>query len=164
MSAEPESFGILWYFIIDRYEDIPVEATGTDVPKGIDSFEDVNLTPIVQANITLAHYTKPTPVQVTMFYLSKVVILIHIILRLSETLYSGDPRQARPHVVRPDRVRQDRGLPPPRPQQDPRGGARRGRQLRGRLRVREEETDASSAGAGTHQGAGHTGQGDIVHF
>jgi len=47
----------------DRYEDIPVEATGTDVPKGIDSFEEVQLTPIIQANIELAHYTTPTPVQ-----------------------------------------------------------------------------------------------------
>ena len=48
----------------DRYEDIPVDATGNDVPKGIDSFEDVTLTPIIQANIELAQYTKPTPVQV----------------------------------------------------------------------------------------------------
>jgi len=47
----------------DRYEDIPVEATGTDVPKGIDSFEDVDLTPIIKANIESAHYTCPTPVQ-----------------------------------------------------------------------------------------------------
>ena len=48
----------------DRYEDIPVDATGNDVPKGIDSFEDVTLTPIIKANIELAQYTKPTPVQV----------------------------------------------------------------------------------------------------
>eukprot|EP00090_Calanus_glacialis_P016984 TRINITY_DN26562_c0_g1_i1.p1 TRINITY_DN26562_c0_g1~~TRINITY_DN26562_c0_g1_i1.p1 ORF type:complete len:668 (-),score=166.39 TRINITY_DN26562_c0_g1_i1:655-2658(-) len=47
----------------DRYEDIPVEATGTDVPKGINSFEEVKLTPIIQSNIELAHYASPTPVQ-----------------------------------------------------------------------------------------------------
>jgi len=47
----------------DRYEDIPVEATGTDVPKGIDSFDEVQLTPIIKANIELARYTCPTPVQ-----------------------------------------------------------------------------------------------------
>ena len=33
---------------ISRYEDIPVEATGTDVPKGIDTFDDVDLTPIIK--------------------------------------------------------------------------------------------------------------------
>ena len=48
----------------DRYEDIPVDATGNDVPKGIESFEDVTLTPIIKANIEMAQYTKPTPVQV----------------------------------------------------------------------------------------------------
>ena len=80
-----------------------------------------------------------------------------------EELYPRDPGAARPDGLRPDRLRQDRRLPPPRPQQDPRGRARRGRrQLRGQLRVREEEADASSAGAGTHQGTGHTGQGDIL--
>jgi len=47
----------------DRYEDIPVDATGNDVPKGIESFEDVALTPIIRANIEMAQYTKPTPVQ-----------------------------------------------------------------------------------------------------
>jgi ATP-dependent RNA helicase DDX3X len=47
----------------DRYEDIPVEATGTDVPAGIESFEEVELTPIIKANITLCRYTTPTPVQ-----------------------------------------------------------------------------------------------------
>ena len=47
----------------DKYEDIPVEATGTDVPKNIESFEDVQLTPIIKSNIEMANYTSPTPVQ-----------------------------------------------------------------------------------------------------
>jgi len=47
----------------DRYEDIPVEATGTDVPAGIESFEEANLGEIIASNIQLAQYTKPTPVQ-----------------------------------------------------------------------------------------------------
>ena len=47
----------------DRYEDIPVEATGNDVPKGIDSFDEIELTPIIMTNIALAHYSTPTPVQ-----------------------------------------------------------------------------------------------------
>jgi len=47
----------------DKYEDIPVEATGNDVPEHIASFEEVKLTEIIRANISLARYDKPTPVQ-----------------------------------------------------------------------------------------------------
>ena len=47
----------------DRYEDIPVEATGTDVPHGIESFDEVRLTPVIKSNIEMARYTSPTPVQ-----------------------------------------------------------------------------------------------------
>ena len=46
-----------------RYEDIPVEMTGTDCPQAINGFDDVDLTQIVKQNIELAHYTQPTPVQ-----------------------------------------------------------------------------------------------------
>ncbi|KAI9558726.1 hypothetical protein GHT06_015515 [Daphnia sinensis] len=47
----------------DKYEDIPVEATGNDVPSHINSFEDVKLTEIIRSNIALTRYDKPTPVQ-----------------------------------------------------------------------------------------------------
>jgi len=47
----------------DRYEDIPVEATGNDVPSGIDDFSQIQLTEIIRGNIELANYSKPTPVQ-----------------------------------------------------------------------------------------------------
>ena len=47
----------------DKYEDIPVEASGNDVPDGIRSFEEVSLTPIIRSNIQMANYTAPTPVQ-----------------------------------------------------------------------------------------------------
>lgn len=47
----------------DKYDDIPVEATGDNVPKSIATFEDVNLTEIIRSNITMARYTTPTPVQ-----------------------------------------------------------------------------------------------------
>ena len=40
-----------------------MEATGTDVPEGIESFDQVQLTPVIKANIELARYTSPTPVQ-----------------------------------------------------------------------------------------------------
>ncbi|KAL9965710.1 hypothetical protein ACROYT_G029552 [Oculina patagonica] len=47
----------------DKYEDIPVEATGNDVPKNIESFTDCDLGEILHHNIGLANYSKPTPVQ-----------------------------------------------------------------------------------------------------
>lgn len=47
----------------NKYEDIPVEATGHSVPAHINSFEDVKLTPLIAQNITMARYDKPTPVQ-----------------------------------------------------------------------------------------------------
>lgn len=47
----------------DKYDDIPVEATGDEVPKAINSFTEMKLTEIIQNNIALTRYTKPTPVQ-----------------------------------------------------------------------------------------------------
>ncbi|BFZ06183.1 hypothetical protein BsWGS_09218 [Bradybaena similaris] len=47
----------------DKYEDIPVEASGDNCPKNIENFEDCSLGEIVRNNITLNKYTKPTPVQ-----------------------------------------------------------------------------------------------------
>lgn len=47
----------------NKYEDIPVEATGNQVPPNINSFDDIKLTPIIQTNIQNARYDKPTPVQ-----------------------------------------------------------------------------------------------------
>ncbi|CAH1986757.1 unnamed protein product [Acanthoscelides obtectus] len=46
-----------------KYEDIPVEATGEKVPDHITSFEEVQLTELIRANISLARYDSPTPVQ-----------------------------------------------------------------------------------------------------
>uniref|UniRef100_A0A1Y1MVT3 RNA helicase n=1 Tax=Photinus pyralis TaxID=7054 RepID=A0A1Y1MVT3_PHOPY len=46
-----------------KYEDIPVEATGDQVPRHITSFEEVQLTEIIRNNINLARYDTPTPVQ-----------------------------------------------------------------------------------------------------
>ncbi len=47
----------------DAYEDIPVEATGRDVPEPIKSFEDFDMAPGLMANVRRCKYTKPTPVQ-----------------------------------------------------------------------------------------------------
>lgn len=46
-----------------KYEDIPVEATGDQVPPHITSFDEVQLTDIIRTNVNLARYDKPTPVQ-----------------------------------------------------------------------------------------------------
>lgn len=47
----------------DAYEDIPVEATGFEVPSPITTFDDVDLGPALRANVVRCRYTKPTPVQ-----------------------------------------------------------------------------------------------------
>ncbi|OMJ28209.1 ATP-dependent RNA helicase ded1 [Smittium culicis] len=47
----------------EKYDDIPVEASGNDIPQPIDSFEDSDLEPLLAQNIVLAGYTVPTPVQ-----------------------------------------------------------------------------------------------------
>ncbi|KAJ2340277.1 ATP-dependent RNA helicase ded1, partial [Coemansia sp. RSA 2618] len=47
----------------DKYENIPVEATGNDVPEPITTFDDANLDPLLLENIKLSRYTVPTPVQ-----------------------------------------------------------------------------------------------------
>ena len=47
----------------DNYDDIPVEASGTDVPAPITSFTSPPLDAHLLDNIQLASYKKPTPVQ-----------------------------------------------------------------------------------------------------
>ncbi|XP_076454089.1 ATP-dependent RNA helicase DDX3Y-like isoform X2 [Babylonia areolata] len=47
----------------DKYEDIPVEATGENPPAHVESFEDCQLGEIIRNNIVLSKYNKPTPVQ-----------------------------------------------------------------------------------------------------
>ena len=47
----------------EKYDDIPVEATGNNAPKPIDNFSDENLGKIIMDNIAMCHYAKPTPVQ-----------------------------------------------------------------------------------------------------
>uniref|UniRef100_A0A3B3RJR0 RNA helicase n=1 Tax=Paramormyrops kingsleyae TaxID=1676925 RepID=A0A3B3RJR0_9TELE len=47
----------------EKYDDIPVEATGTNCPPHIESFHDVDMGEIIMGNIALSRYTRPTPVQ-----------------------------------------------------------------------------------------------------
>ncbi|XP_077436657.1 DEAD-box helicase 3 X-linked a isoform X1 [Vanacampus margaritifer] len=47
----------------EKYDDIPVEATGSNCPPHIDSFHDVDMGEIIMGNINLSRYTRPTPVQ-----------------------------------------------------------------------------------------------------
>lgn len=47
----------------DKYADIPVEATGKEVPEPITAFEGSSLDSHLLSNIGLARYSTPTPVQ-----------------------------------------------------------------------------------------------------
>ncbi|CAI5444766.1 unnamed protein product [Caenorhabditis angaria] len=47
----------------DKYEEIPVEATGDDVPQPISLFSDLSLHEWIEENIKRAGYDRPTPVQ-----------------------------------------------------------------------------------------------------
>ncbi|KAK9478927.1 ATP-dependent RNA helicase ded1 [Lipomyces japonicus] len=47
----------------DNYDDIPVEASGDDVPEPISAFTTPPVEELLLSNIELSGYTKPTPVQ-----------------------------------------------------------------------------------------------------
>eukprot|EP00042_Codosiga_hollandica_P051261 m.626660 g.626660 ORF g.626660 m.626660 type:complete len:302 (-) comp58246_c0_seq2:1244-2149(-) len=47
----------------DRYDDIPVEASGDNCPPPIAKFSDLETGEIMRGNLELLHYDKPTPVQ-----------------------------------------------------------------------------------------------------
>jgi len=47
----------------DRYDKIPVEVSGSDIPPAVASFEESGLHERLVKNIRLSGYTKPTPVQ-----------------------------------------------------------------------------------------------------
>ncbi|KAJ3297868.1 DEAD-box ATP-dependent RNA helicase [Borealophlyctis nickersoniae] len=47
----------------DKYEDIPVEASGHDAPEPIDDFQSSALDELAKSNVALAGYKNPTPVQ-----------------------------------------------------------------------------------------------------
>jgi len=47
----------------EAYDDIPVEATGQDVPAAINTFDEVELGTALAANVKRCKYNKPTPVQ-----------------------------------------------------------------------------------------------------
>jgi ATP-dependent RNA helicase DDX3X len=47
----------------EKYDDIPVEATGAGVPEAVTAFTSPPLDPVLVENIGYARYTTPTPVQ-----------------------------------------------------------------------------------------------------
>lgn len=47
----------------DKYEDIPVEMTGSNTPKPVTNFEEIEFNEIIRNNVELAGYHRPTPVQ-----------------------------------------------------------------------------------------------------
>lgn len=66
----------------EKYDDIPVEATGEGCPKKIMSFSECKLSSIVQGNIGLARYSSPTPVQK---YSLPIVIGGHDLMACAQT-------------------------------------------------------------------------------
>lgn len=47
----------------EKYDDIPVEATGAGVPEPVTAFTNPPLDPVLLENISFAYYSTPTPVQ-----------------------------------------------------------------------------------------------------
>ncbi len=47
----------------DKYDDIPVDVSGNDVPDAIANFKESLLDDLIKYNIDLANYNNPTPVQ-----------------------------------------------------------------------------------------------------
>ncbi|KAH9933388.1 P-loop containing nucleoside triphosphate hydrolase protein [Fomitopsis serialis] len=47
----------------DKYDDIPIEATGAGVPEPVNAFTNPPLDPVLLENISYSRYTTPTPVQ-----------------------------------------------------------------------------------------------------
>lgn len=66
MELESELFsGMNSGINFDKYEEIPVEATGKDCPTPISHFADLKLHPWIEENIKKSGYDRPTPVQVS---------------------------------------------------------------------------------------------------
>lgn len=96
----------------DKYEDIPVEATGHDCPKHIESFAELKLTDILKSNIETARYTRPTPVQK---YAIPIVLAKRDLMACAQT---GSGKTAAFLVPILDQIFENgmpQNLPPPRP-------------------------------------------------
>jgi ATP-dependent RNA helicase DDX3X len=64
MRLENELFGKANTGInFQKYDDIPVETQGENVPPPMDTFDDFDFGPVIRNNIELSHFTSPTPVQ-----------------------------------------------------------------------------------------------------
>ncbi|KAL5771360.1 hypothetical protein ACOSP7_015514 [Xanthoceras sorbifolium] len=48
---------------LDAYEDVPVEATGSDIPAAVKSFGEIDMCEALRDNIKRRKYVKPTPIQ-----------------------------------------------------------------------------------------------------
>ncbi|KAE8668443.1 DEAD-box ATP-dependent RNA helicase 37 [Hibiscus syriacus] len=58
-SGEQENTGINF----DAYEDIPVETSGENVPRPVNTFAEIDLGELLNQNIRRCKYVKPTPIQ-----------------------------------------------------------------------------------------------------
>ena len=96
----------------DKYEDIPVEATGHDYPPHIETFADLKLTENLKNNIEMARYTRPTPVQK---YAIPIVLAKRDLMACAQT---GSGKTAAFLVPILDQVFEN-GLPPDMPPNRP---------------------------------------------
>jgi hypothetical protein len=79
-----------------NYDDIPVEASGQDVPEPATQFTNPPLDDHLLSNIRLANYKTPTPVQNTRSQLLWLVGILWLVPK---------PDQARPEVSVPNSLR-----------------------------------------------------------
>lgn len=61
--AELQDTGITSGINFDKYKDIPVNTSGENVPPAIMSFDEAGFREVVRKNVTVAGYTKLTPIQ-----------------------------------------------------------------------------------------------------
>ena len=47
----------------DKYDDIPVDVSGKEPPAPINSFDEIKFGPVLENNLALCGYDRPTPVQ-----------------------------------------------------------------------------------------------------
>ena len=85
----------------EKYDDIPVEATGAGVPEPVTAFTNPPLDPVLLENISYARYTTPTPVQK---YSIPIVALGRDLMACAQVSLLGFLDMFRPLIVSRRRV------------------------------------------------------------
>ncbi|KAI0244593.1 ATP-dependent RNA helicase ded1, partial [Massospora cicadina] len=83
-----------------KYDDIPVEATGRDVPASITTFDESELDELLLSNIRLARYTVPTPVQKNSILLFATTAILWLVPKLAQEKPGPSPPPANSGIHR----------------------------------------------------------------